>query len=66
MKMHSYCVSHDMRAPLNAITFMVDAVLKIKNVSKKIVSLLNPARCASKILTVQVSSLLDYNLLQKN
>jgi K+-sensing histidine kinase KdpD len=27
------CVSHDMRAPLSAITFMVDAVINMNGVS---------------------------------
>jgi K+-sensing histidine kinase KdpD len=66
IKMQASCVSHDMRAPLGAITCMVDAVLKIKKVSKKVVNLLKPVRCAAKILNVQIFNLLDYNLLQKN
>jgi signal transduction histidine kinase len=29
IKMHTSCVSHDMRAPLSAMSHMVDAVLSI-------------------------------------
>jgi K+-sensing histidine kinase KdpD len=64
--MHASCVSHDMRAPLSAITHVVDAVLNIDGVSKKIVELLRPVRCTSKILNSQIYNLLDYNLLRKN
>jgi K+-sensing histidine kinase KdpD len=65
MKMHASCVSHDMRAPISAITTMVDHVIN-KTKSEKIKNLLKPVLCASKILNVQIFNLLDYNLLQKN
>jgi two-component system, sensor histidine kinase and response regulator len=64
IKMQTSCVSHDMRAPLSAITCMVDAILRMKGVSDKIVQLLRPVRCASKILNVQINNLLDYSLMQ--
>ena len=66
VKMHASCVSHDMRAPLSAINCMVEEILKIPRLPRKIVKLLKPVRCASKILNIQVFNLLDYNLLQKN
>jgi K+-sensing histidine kinase KdpD len=65
MKMHASCVSHDMRAPISAITIMVDHVIS-KTKSEKMKNLLKPVLCASKILNVQIFNLLDYNLLQKN
>jgi light-regulated signal transduction histidine kinase (bacteriophytochrome) len=37
IKMQTSCVSHDMRAPLSSITFMVDAILRMKGVSDKII-----------------------------
>ena len=60
------CVSHDMRAPLAAITHVVDAVLNIEGIDKKVVELLRPVRCTSKILNVQIYNLLDYSLIQQN
>jgi K+-sensing histidine kinase KdpD len=63
--MQASCVSHDMRAPLSAISSIVENILQKKGVSKRIVSLLRPVRCASKILSVQVDNLLDYNLVSK-
>jgi K+-sensing histidine kinase KdpD len=65
VKMHASCVSHDMRSPISAINHVIDMVLNIPEVSKKIVKLLKPVFCASKILKVQINNLLDYNLLQK-
>jgi hypothetical protein len=55
-----------MRAPLSAITHVVDAVLNIPGVSRRIKSLLRPVKCTSKILNAQIYNLLDYNLLQQN
>jgi K+-sensing histidine kinase KdpD len=66
IKMQASCVSHDMRAPLSAISHVMDEVLRKKGIPKKLVNLLKPVRCAAKILHVQVYNLLDYNLLQKN
>ena len=66
IKMQASCVSHDMRSPLATIEYMVEAILKNHRVSKKIAHLLQPIRCASKILSMQVYNLLDYNLLQKD
>jgi K+-sensing histidine kinase KdpD len=63
IKMQASCVSHDMRAPLSAITCMTDAILNKKGISEEIVKLLKPIRYASKILNVQIYNLLDYNLL---
>jgi two-component system, sensor histidine kinase LadS len=64
--MHASCVSHDMRAPLSAISFMINRILNIPRIPRKIVKLLKPVLCASKILNSQVNNLLDYNLLQQN
>jgi light-regulated signal transduction histidine kinase (bacteriophytochrome) len=50
IKLHASCVSHDMRAPLGAITHVVDAVLNIPGVSQRITTLLKPVRCTSKVL----------------
>jgi signal transduction histidine kinase len=55
-----------MRAPLGAITHVVDSILNKQGVSRKVVKLLKPVRYASKILSMQVFNLLDYNLLQKD
>ena len=63
IKMHAACVSHDMRAPLSAISVMVERVINKKGVSKKTVSLLRPVVYASKMLKMHVYNLLDYNLL---
>jgi K+-sensing histidine kinase KdpD len=65
MKMHASCVSHDMRAPLGAIDQIVEHVVSLPRMPKKVVRLLKPVKCASKILKTQVNNLLDYNLLQK-
>ena len=54
-----------MRAPLSAITFVVDKIINKKGVSRKIVRSLRPVVCASKLLYMQINNLLDYNLLQK-
>jgi K+-sensing histidine kinase KdpD len=59
IKLHASCVSHDMKAPLGAITHVVDAVLNIPGVSQQIVALLSPVKCTSKILNVQIHNLLD-------
>ena len=45
---------------------MVSEVLSLRKISPKVVKMLKPVLCASKILTMQVFNLLDYNLLQKN
>ena len=63
VQMHTSCVSHEMRAPLSAITNVVDAVLNIEGVSDRIVRLLKPVRCASKMLNAQIYNLLDYSLI---
>jgi signal transduction histidine kinase len=65
IEMHASCVSHDMRSPLITMEYMVEAILKNHRVSRKIAHLLQPIRCASKILSMQVYNLLDYNLLEK-
>jgi K+-sensing histidine kinase KdpD len=62
IKMQASCVSHDMRAPLSAITYVVDSVIK-KTKNEKKIRMLKPVRCAAKILSVQIFNLLDYNLL---
>jgi K+-sensing histidine kinase KdpD len=66
IKMHASCVSHDMKAPLSAIDFMVEKIINMPGLPREMVRLLKPVRCASKILNIQVFNLLDYNLLQKN
>ena len=63
--MQASCVSHDMRAPLGAISYMVNEVVNKKGTDKKIIKLLKPVLCASNILNVQVNNLLDYNLFKK-
>jgi K+-sensing histidine kinase KdpD len=65
-KMHASCVSHDMRAPLGSICHMVESVINMPRVSKRVVRLLKPVTCASRILSTQVNNLLDYNLLQED
>ena len=50
--MHASCVSHDMQAPLGAITAIVDRVLSTPGLSKDIVRLLMPVRCTTKMLSV--------------
>jgi light-regulated signal transduction histidine kinase (bacteriophytochrome) len=52
IKMHTACVSHDMRAPLNAMTCIVDVVLNTEGISDRIVKLIKPVRYTSKILSV--------------
>jgi K+-sensing histidine kinase KdpD len=64
VKMHTSCVSHDMRAPLGAIDHMVQRVLEMPRLSRKATSVLKPVKFASKILKTQVNNLLDYSLLQ--
>jgi K+-sensing histidine kinase KdpD len=66
MQIQASCVSHDMRAPLGAITHVIDYILNKQGMSRKVIKLLKPVRCASKILNMQVFNLLDYNLLQKD
>jgi K+-sensing histidine kinase KdpD len=63
-KMHASCVSHDMRAPLGAIDQMVERVLEMPKLSRRVVNILKPVKFASKILKTQVNNLLDYSLLQ--
>jgi K+-sensing histidine kinase KdpD len=63
--MQASCVSHDMRAPLGAIADIVDTIINKQGVSRKVIKLLRPVRCASRILNVQVRNLLDFNLLSK-
>jgi K+-sensing histidine kinase KdpD len=52
MQMQASCVSHDMRAPLGTIEYLVEAVLTKKGVSSKIKKLLKPVGCAAKILNM--------------
>jgi K+-sensing histidine kinase KdpD len=63
-RMHASCISHDMRAPLSAIDVMVDMVLNLPCVSDRVVTLLKPVKCTSKILNAQINNLLDFNLMQ--
>ena len=51
IKMQASCVSHDMRAPLGAITCVVDAVIRKTKCPKK-ARMLKPVVCAAKILSV--------------
>jgi K+-sensing histidine kinase KdpD len=62
-KKHASCVSHDMRAPLGAIDQIVEKVINLPGLSRRVVKVLKPVKCASKILKNQVNNLLDYSLL---
>jgi K+-sensing histidine kinase KdpD len=62
-KMPASCVSHDMRAPLGAIDQLVEQVISMPRLSRRVVNLLRPVKCASRILKTQVNNLLDYSLL---
>jgi K+-sensing histidine kinase KdpD len=64
LKLQASCVSHDMRAPLGAITCIVDNIIANHGNKKKLVKLLKPVRYAAKILNLQVFNLLDYNLFE--
>ena len=66
LKMHTSCVSHDIKAPAKAITTVIEILLSMENVDEEVLAMLRPVRCASKILSFQIYNLLDYNLLQKN
>ena len=52
IKMNVSCVSHDMIAPLAAMTSMVDNIINSEEIDGRIVKLLQPVYCTSKILKV--------------
>jgi hypothetical protein len=64
LKMHTSCVSHDIRAPAKAVTQVIEMVLDMENVDEAAKNLLQPAMCASQILKFQICSLLDFNLVK--
>ena len=65
MSLYQATVSHDMRAPANAIEIMVDNLLKRRSLKIEYRKLLNPIRYASNMLKCQINSQLDYNLILK-
>jgi K+-sensing histidine kinase KdpD len=64
VKMHTSCVSHDMRSPLEAIDQIVEMVINIPGTSRKVLNLLKPAKNSLKMIKMQVHNLLDHSLLQ--
>ena len=58
-------VSHNMKAPLNAISHCADMLLDVAGIPPQCVYLVDPIRYASNILTCHVNDLLDFNLILK-
>ena len=52
--MQASSVSHDMRAPLSSIDYIIKQIVNKEGMSRRIVKILKPALCATKILKVQV------------
>jgi K+-sensing histidine kinase KdpD len=57
-KMQAY-VSHDMRAPLEAIMRCVELILRGFNLTCDQIKLIDPIRFSAQLLTCQVNNLLD-------